>query len=257
MRDRETIDSELRRIAQGRRTIRERGGQPSIREIDELLDERLGHRVQPPAPGPVEQRAAGVRARDRKATFKPKRVLHRFALLAAVPLILFAGAAIVMMAVVHRPQPAAEPTEAPPPPRAQPSPAAPPAPAAPAPPLNVVDTAFVSALKQNGVTVPSQEYVTAHGHAVCDFLAHQANYGDAVRFVQQSSIWDADQSANFTAGAVLSYCPQYKPSPAGELQPGYQNALSDLQAVQRQMQGIEGDLQRVRDGLPGLGDGQQ
>ncbi|MGD1111591.1 MAG: DUF732 domain-containing protein, partial [Mycobacterium sp.] len=39
MRDRETIDSELRRIAVGR----EQGRQPSSREVDELLDELLAH----------------------------------------------------------------------------------------------------------------------------------------------------------------------------------------------------------------------
>lgn len=43
MRDRETIDSELRRIALGRRSIREQGGQPSSQEVDELLDELLAH----------------------------------------------------------------------------------------------------------------------------------------------------------------------------------------------------------------------
>ena len=43
MRDRETIDSELRRVAAELRSIRERGGQPSSRQLDALLDERLGH----------------------------------------------------------------------------------------------------------------------------------------------------------------------------------------------------------------------
>ena len=40
MRDRETIDSELRSLAAVRRSIREHGGEPSSRQIDELLDER-------------------------------------------------------------------------------------------------------------------------------------------------------------------------------------------------------------------------
>ena len=43
MRDRETIDSELRRVAAELRSIRERGGRPSSRQLDALLDERLGH----------------------------------------------------------------------------------------------------------------------------------------------------------------------------------------------------------------------
>jgi hypothetical protein len=34
----------LRPIAAVRRTIRDHGGEPSIRHIDELLDERLSHR---------------------------------------------------------------------------------------------------------------------------------------------------------------------------------------------------------------------
>jgi hypothetical protein len=41
MRDRETIDAELRLLAAVRWSIREHGGEPSSRQIDELLDERL------------------------------------------------------------------------------------------------------------------------------------------------------------------------------------------------------------------------
>ncbi|WP_425173842.1 hypothetical protein [Mycobacterium sp.] len=44
MRDPETIDSGLRLIAAVRRSIREHGGEPSIRHVDALLDERLVHR---------------------------------------------------------------------------------------------------------------------------------------------------------------------------------------------------------------------
>ena len=44
MRDREPIDSELRLLAGVRRSIREHGGEPSSRQVDELLDERLSHR---------------------------------------------------------------------------------------------------------------------------------------------------------------------------------------------------------------------
>jgi hypothetical protein len=43
VRDRETIDSELRLLAAVRRSIREHGGEPSSRQVDELLDERLTH----------------------------------------------------------------------------------------------------------------------------------------------------------------------------------------------------------------------
>ena len=42
MRDRETIDSELRLLAAARRSIREHGIEP-FNQVDELLDERLAH----------------------------------------------------------------------------------------------------------------------------------------------------------------------------------------------------------------------
>ena len=104
---------------------------------------------------------------------------------------------------------------------------------------------FIEALKQDGVPVPSHEYVMTHGHAVCDFLAHQPNFAEAVGFVQRSSIWDANQSVDFAAGAIVSYCPQYEPASSDEAQQAYQNALSDLQAIQGHLQGIRDDLQAI------------
>jgi hypothetical protein len=44
MRDLDTIDSELRLLAAVRWSIREHGGEPSSRQVDKLLDERLAHR---------------------------------------------------------------------------------------------------------------------------------------------------------------------------------------------------------------------
>jgi hypothetical protein len=41
MRDPETIDPELRLLAAVRWSIREHGGEPSSRQVDELLDEHL------------------------------------------------------------------------------------------------------------------------------------------------------------------------------------------------------------------------
>ena len=49
MRDLDTIDSELRLLAAVRRSIREHGREPSSRQVDELLDERLAYR----GPGPT------------------------------------------------------------------------------------------------------------------------------------------------------------------------------------------------------------
>ena len=267
MRDRDTIDSELRRLAAARRLIREHGGEPSSHQVDELLDERLGHRAEASETEAVEAcETKGVAdtwsqcdETDDITRYGRKGVLRRFGLLAALPLSLVAVAALlVVMFAVHNPHPAAQPTVVPPsvarpnpppsgvrpnppPSGARPNPAAP---KAPAPQLDIVDTAFIDALKQEGVPVPSHEYVVTHGHAVCDFLAHQPNFAEAVRFVQRSSIWDANQSTEFAAGAIVSYCPRYELASPDEMQ-AFQNALSDLQAIQ-------GDLQGIRDGLQAI-----
>jgi Protein of unknown function (DUF732) len=253
MRDRETIDSELRRLAAGRRSTYEPGGELSSRRIDELLDERLGHRVETTPAASVD---TWPQRNKTKAVAPQRRKGRRRRLLvpAALPLSLVAaGAAFAVMFAVHKPDPAAQQAEVPPASQ-QPSPAAPKPPAPPvnhAPSLPILDRAFIDTLKQQGVPVPSPDYVLAQGHAVCDFLARQSDFGAAVRFVQQSSIWDANQSTDVTAGAIVSYCPQYQPAsyqPAipDQLQQAFQKAQSDLQA-------IEGDLQGIRDGLPDRG----
>jgi hypothetical protein len=256
MRDRETIDSELRLIALRRQAVREQGGQLSSRELDALLDERLGHPVEA-----AETEAVEPEKTKRRTPKRRRSVLLRFGPLAVLPLSLLAiaTALVVMFGLRHAgpAQPAeAAPTEAGPPSAAPPSAAAPPSPASPEAhpaPAYIVDTAFISVLKQDGVPVPSQEYVTSHGHAVCDFLAHQPNFAEAVRFVQGSSIWDASQSARFAAGAVVSYCPQYEAASLTPIQqPGLQNALPDLEAIERDLQRIQGDLKNIRDGLPAV-----
>jgi uncharacterized protein DUF732 len=258
MRDRETIDSELRLIALGRRSIREQGGQPSCGQADKLLDERLGHRVEASETGAVEARDTDVAAdtwprrdeTDDITSHGRRGVLHRFAPFAALPLSLVALAAVlVVMFAVHKPDPVAQPAAVPPPSSVAPNPAPP---KAQAPPPDVVDMAFINGLKQVGVPVPSDEYVTTHGHAVCDFLAHQSNFAEAVGFVQRSSIWDANQSADFAAGAIVSYCPRYEPASPDEMQPAFQNALSNLQAIQGDLQGIQGNLQGIRDDLQAI-----
>jgi Protein of unknown function (DUF732) len=258
MRDRETIDSELRRIALGRRSVREQGRQPSSREADELLDELLAHSTgasfaelmkasdfEVVADTPLQEKKARATSRRRKGA------LRRLGLFAALPLSLIAVvvAAVVAMFGVHQQDSSAEPTET--------SPSAAPSKSdvakAPAARIQVADMAFIAALKDQNVPVPSQEYVMTQGHAVCDFLARQPSFADAVSFVQRSSIWDADQSATVTAGAIVSYCPQSQPAAPVD-QSAYQNTLSDLEAIQRRLQSIHGDLQGIQgslDGIPG------
>jgi Protein of unknown function (DUF732) len=253
MRDRETIDSELRRIVLGRRSVHAHDPRPSIREIDALLDERLGHRAEADVVADLPSERVQT---DRIKPSKRKGALRRFGPVAALSVSLGAVAALVMLiSSAHKPPPAAEAPLAPPPPSAQPSPPPPealPSPEAHAPRVDIVDRALVATLKHEGVPVPSDEYVTTHGHAVCDFLSQQSNFTEAVSFVQRSSIWDANESTNVAAGAVVSYCPEYERASLAEPQPGVGNALPDLPAVQRDLQGIEGDLKGIRDGLQGI-----
>jgi hypothetical protein len=257
MRNRETIDAELRRIALLRQSLREQGRQPSSREADQLLDELLAHssgasHTDSVTAGenefvPEAWLGAHTTHTTRTTRTTPRRrqrVPRRLGLFAALPLSLVAAAVVVMFGVHHQDS-SAQPTQTPP----SAAPPKPVAPRAPAPRIDIVDMAFIETLKHEGVPVPSQEYVMTQGHAVCDFLAHQPNFADAVGFVQRSSIWDANQSTEVTAGAIVSYCPQSQAVSPGELQPAYQNALSDLQAIQGKLQGIQGDLQGIQGGL--------
>ncbi|MGZ7036276.1 MAG: DUF732 domain-containing protein, partial [Ilumatobacteraceae bacterium] len=185
-------------------------------------------------------------------------VLRRFGPISVLPLSLVAiatglvaiAAVLTVMLAVHNPDPAAQPTVVPPS-DAQPNPAAP---KSPAPTLDIVDTAFIDVLKQDGVPVPSPEYVRIHGHAVCDFLAHQPDFAEAVNFVQRTSIWDGNQSTEFVAGAIFSYCPQYKSASLDEMQQASQNAVPGLQGIQDNLQSVQDDLQGIQDDLQGIHD---
>jgi hypothetical protein len=246
----------LRRLAQGRRSIREQGRLPSSQEADELLDELLAHSAGTPVSTSVQTHDAVFvpeawlrEEKARAAPRRPKGRLRRFGLLAALPLSLVAvvAAVVVMFAMHHQVSPEqsteAQPSSAPPKPIA---------PKVPTPQIDIADAAFVGALKHEGIPVPSQEYVTTKGHAVCDFLAHQPNFTDAAAFVQRSSIWDANQSQDVTAGAIVAYCPQSEHSITDQMQPANQNALSDLQAIEGKLQDIQGDLRGIQGGLDGL-----
>jgi hypothetical protein len=243
MRDRDTIDAELRRLAALRR---EQGIELSTRQLDALLDERLGH-----APAPSETGRVEARAPNAVRPYRLNGVLRRFTLLAALPLSLIGvTAALVVMFTAHNPPPAAQPAEVPPPSSsARPNPVPP---KAQPPPVDIVDTAFVDALKQENVPIPSREYVISHGHAVCDFLARQPNFGEAIHFVQQSSIWDANQSAYVTAGAIISYCPQYQAARTDQMRQAPPDTLPGLQNIQGDLEGIEGVLQGIRDDLQAI-----
>jgi hypothetical protein len=255
MRDRETIDSELRRVAAELRSIRERGGQPSSRQLDALLDERLGHpsdalwdiavldEIWPPADEPE------IRPRRKR-----RNPLLRLALHAAMPLSLITIAVVVavMFAFNHRHR-ATEPAATPPPDdQAKPVAQAPLIPAPkPVSPTDIAEKALIDTLQHEGVPVPGHDYIVTQGHAVCDFLGRQPNVADATHFIQQSTIWDAGQSADFVTAAVITYCPQFESTASDQMQQTYQKAQTNLQSIEGDLQGINHDLQDIRDGLPG------
>jgi hypothetical protein len=255
MRDRETIDSELRRVASELRSIRERGGRPSSQQVDALLDERLGHPVEVLCDtafldeilAPFEETIERPRRRRRGWVL-------RFALRAAIPLSVLAIAAVLAVVfTLHRHHPTAEPTASPVadelPSPAAPSPVVPPP--TPPSPSDIAEKAMVDALQNEGVPVPSRDYASTQGHAVCDFLGREANFADATQFVQRSTIWDARQSANFATAAVVTYCPQFESSNTDQMQQVFQKSVTNLQAVEGDLQGINHDLQGISDGLHG------
>lgn len=261
MRDRETIDSELRRVAAELRSIRQRGGQPSSQQVDALLDERLGHPVEvlcdtavldeilAPFEGTVERRRSRRRGR-----------LLRLAMRAAVPVSAFTiAAALVALLVLHRhhrsPQPSPEPMAESVAASQTSTVASPPLvpPAKATSPAEVAEKAMIDALQHEGVPVPSRDYVTTHGHAVCDFLGRQPNITDATQFVQRSTVWDAHESADFTAAAIVTYCPQFESTGTEQAQQTFQKSVTTLQTIEDNLRGINNDLQDISDGLHGGG----
>ena len=221
MRDRETIDSELRLLAARRRLIREQGGEPSSRQVDELLDERLGHRADVSETEAVEAYKTAVvvdswSRRDEANDITPYRrkgVLGRLGLLAALPLSLVAVATVsVVMFAVHDPQPAAPPTVVPPS-AGRPTPAAPTPPAPPlkqAPPLGIVDRALIDTLKQEGVPVPSHERILNGPDNVDAHPSGTSPFGvmDMVGNVWQ---WTDEYIDEHTRAAILRGGSHYQP----------------------------------------------
>jgi hypothetical protein len=255
MRDQETIDSELRRVAAELRSIRERGGRPSSQQVDALLDERLGHPVEVLCDTAVldEILAPFTETFERPRRRRRGRLL-RFALRAAIPLSVLAIAAVLaVMFTLHRHHPPAEPTASPAADE-QPSPAASSPfvpPAAPPPPADIAEKAMIETLQHEGVPVPSRDYVSTQGHAVCDFLGREANFADATQFVQRSTVWDAHQSADFATAAVVTYCPQFESSNTDQMQQVLQKSVTNLQTIEGDLQGINHGLQDISDGLHG------
>jgi hypothetical protein len=253
MRDREAIDSDLRRVAAELRSIRERGGLPSSQQVDALLDERLGHPVEVLCDTAVLD---GILAPVEETFERPRRrrrgLLLRLALRCAVPLSALAVIAVlVVMFMVHRHHRPSEPAPIPVA-EEQPTTVASPPPVLPVKgpsPADIAQKAMVEVLQREGVPVPNSDYVATQGHAVCDFLGRDANVANAAAFVQRSTIWDAPHSADFTTAAIVTYCPQFESASTDQAQQTYQKSVSNLHAIEGDLQGINRDLQDISDGL--------
>jgi len=255
MRDRETIDTELRRVAAELRSIRERGGRPSSQQVDALLDERLGHPVEVFCDTAVlDEILAPFEATSERPRRRRRGRLLRLALHAAVPLSVFAVVAVLVVTFMvhrhHRPsESATTPTSEE---RMTPAPGPPLlVPPTPPSPTDIAETAMIDVLQHEGVPVPNRDYVTTQGHAVCDFLGRQPNFADGTAFVQRSTIWDAPQSADFTSAAIVTYCPQFESTNNDQLQQTFEKSLTNLRNIQGDLQGVNHDLQGISDGLHG------
>jgi hypothetical protein len=97
--------------------------------------------------------------------------------------------------------------------------------------------------------MPNSDYASTQGRAVCEFLDKNPSVADANQFVQRTTIWDAQQSADFTAAAVVTYCPQFESTANEQMQQTYQKSVSNLQTIEGDLQGINHDLQGISDAL--------
>ena len=79
----------------------------------------------------------------------------------------------------------------------------------------------------------------------------ELTFADATRFVQQSTIWDAPQSADFATAAVVTYCPQFESTNTDQMQQVLQKSATNLQTIEGDLQSINHDLQGISDGLHG------
>src|ERR1700753_2090288 len=235
MRDRETIDSELRRVAAELLPVGQRGGRPSSRQLEALLDERLGHPADAQCDLAIlDEICLPADEADNRPPPRRRSLLLRLALRTAFPLSL-----ITIAALAAESSPAAQ---APPPFMPAPKPFS---------QTDIPEKALIDTLQREGMPVPSHDYVTTQGHAVCDFLGRQPNVADAAHFVQQSTVWDAGQSADFVTAAVITYCPQFESTASDQMQQTYQKSLTNLQTIEGDLQGINNNLQDIRDGLHG------
>jgi hypothetical protein len=78
--------------------------------------------------------------------------------------------------------------------------------AAPASADDQTDQAFLSGLKQKGISVPSDGFALDLAHSTCDVLTH-SNAGAALQMIIKKTKWTQQQAVTFGGFAAYAYCP--------------------------------------------------
>ena len=87
--------------------------------------------------------------------------------------------------------------------------------AAPAAADSQLDQAFLKALQDKGVSVPSDQYALDLAHSTCDLLNNGGTVNDALSMLTKKTKWSVQKSADFGGLAVYAYCKDKLPAGTG------------------------------------------
>ena len=87
--------------------------------------------------------------------------------------------------------------------------------AAPASADDQLDQAFLNALQEKGVSVPSDQYALDLAHSTCDLLNNGGTVNDALRMLTKKTKWSTQKATNFGGLAVYAYCKDKLPAGTG------------------------------------------
>jgi len=82
--------------------------------------------------------------------------------------------------------------------------------AAPASADNQTDQAFLNAVKQKGISLPSDAFAISLAQSTCDVIAH-GGVGPALQMIVTKTKWQQQQAFDFGAYAAEAYCPSLIP----------------------------------------------
>jgi hypothetical protein len=75
-----------------------------------------------------------------------------------------------------------------------------------------LDQAFLSVLKEKGVTVKSDQDALDLAHSTCDLLNSGGSINDALKMIITKTKWSTQKSADFGGLAVYAYCKDKLPA---------------------------------------------